>query len=174
MYTNYHTAAFSSLKVGENDVTMILCKNSIAFLSIPDYCHYLSCNFSQYLNSDYLRLQFSVRLPIPVFFSRGSPILSNIVCGDFKMPDIDCDFKMPDIDCDGDLASSKDSAETLEYIPNVALEQVMDSTTHSSSNILNLCFTDMSLSAAPGKKVVDLSGQYNSAENENFVQQCRK
>ena len=90
------------------------------------------------------------------------------------MPDIAGDFKMPDIDYDGDLASSKDSAETLEYIPNVALEQVMDSTTHSSSNILNLCFTDMSLSAAPGKKVVDLSGQYNSAENKNFVQQCRK
>ena len=120
MDTNYHTAAFSSLKVGEHDVTMILYKNSIAFLSIPDY---------------YLRLQFSVRLPLPGFFYRASPILSTIVCGDFKMPDIDCD---------DDLASSNDSAETLEYIPNAGLEHVMDSTTHSSGNILDLCFTDMS------------------------------
>ena len=172
--TNYHIAAFSVRDVGEHGGTMILCKNSIAFLNIQTNCDYVSC----ILLPDISTLIICVynppsgsrfRVSSQELVNTLKPILSNhsnsskIIGGDLNIPDIDWDCA---------LASSDDSADTLDCLLNAGFEQVIEFATHSSGNTLDLCFTDMSLKSIPCKRVVDFSDHIGVIANlkiENLV-----
>ena len=149
METDYNIASYSIRETGEHGGTLILCKSTCDYITLPTNVDFISvilipsssiavmCVYNPPTNSHY-------RVNCDVLMNQIESIVNSrlqgfkiIICGDFNMPDANWDTL---------TATTTDSSSVIDHILDIGLEQIVHFPTHISGNILDLVFTNLSYS----------------------------
>ena len=143
--SNYIIAAFSYRSTGEHGGTLILCKKSCAYITVPTGVVFISCVFlinfqtvvlcvyNPPIGSHY-RITSQNLISAVSDFLRIYRDMKMVICGDFNMPDVDWDLL---------IAQGQDSSAIIDHFMDLDLQQIVCSSTHARANILNLIFTNL-------------------------------
>ena len=149
METDYNIASYSIRETGEHGGTLILCKSTCDYITLPTNVDFISvilipsssiavmCVYNPPTNSHY-------QVNCDVLMNQIESIVNSrlqgfkiIICGDFNMPDANWDTL---------TATTTDSSSVIDHILDIGLEQIVHFPTHISGNILDLVFINLSYS----------------------------